>query len=95
LVPFIALVENLSLHTKVKVMTLGAHSSWTFEVVIFTLWTYEETRVCHTVAWPFTLKSILRKKKSYENSNISPWKNYNLQKNHLKEAKTLQDIIIL
>jgi hypothetical protein len=28
--------------------------------------------VCHTVALPFTLKSILRKKKNYEKSNISP-----------------------
>ncbi len=31
--------------------------------------------VCHTMALPFTLKSILRqKKKNYENSNISPCK---------------------
>jgi hypothetical protein len=34
--------------------------------------------VCHIVALPFTLKSILRqkkKKKNYGNSNISPCKN--------------------
>jgi hypothetical protein len=31
--------------------------------------------VFHTVALPFTLKSILRQKKNYENSNISPCKN--------------------
>jgi hypothetical protein len=31
--------------------------------------------VCHTVALPFTLKSMLRQKKNYENSNISPSKN--------------------
>jgi hypothetical protein len=31
--------------------------------------------VCHTVALPFTLKSISRQKKNYENSNISPCKN--------------------
>jgi hypothetical protein len=49
----------------------------------------------HTVALPFTLKSILRQKKNYGNSNISPWKNYNLQKNPLKETKILQDIITL
>jgi dynactin complex subunit len=30
--------------------------------------------VCHTVALPFTLKSILRQKKNYGNSNISPKK---------------------
>jgi hypothetical protein len=27
------------------------------------------------MALPFTLKSILMKKKNYGNSNISPWKN--------------------
>ncbi len=31
--------------------------------------------MCHTVAFPFTLKSILRQKKNYGNSNISPCKN--------------------
>jgi hypothetical protein len=31
--------------------------------------------VCHTVALPFTLKRILRQKKNYGNSNISPCKN--------------------
>jgi hypothetical protein len=32
--------------------------------------------VCHTVALPFTLNSILsRQKKNYGNSNISPCKN--------------------
>jgi hypothetical protein len=31
--------------------------------------------VCHTVALPFTLKSILRQKKNYGTSNISPCKN--------------------
>jgi len=30
--------------------------------------------VCHTVALPFTLKSILRQKKNYKNSNTSPCK---------------------
>ncbi len=52
--------------------------------------------VCHnTRALPFTLKSILRQKKNYGNSNISPCKNItNLQKNPLKETKILQDIII-
>ncbi len=31
--------------------------------------------VCHIVTLPFTLKGILRQKKNYENSNISPCKN--------------------
>jgi hypothetical protein len=36
--------------------------------------------VCHTVALPFTLKSILRQKKNYGNSNNSPCKNIIFQK---------------
>jgi len=47
------------------------------------------------MALPFTLKSILRqkKKKNYGNSNISPSKNYDLQKkSSKKETKILQDI---
>ncbi len=36
--------------------------------------------VHHTVALPFTLKLILRQKKNYGNSNISPWKNIILKK---------------
>jgi hypothetical protein len=51
--------------------------------------------VCPTVAFPFTLKVILRQKKNYRNSNISPCKNYNLQKHPLIETKILQDIRIL
>jgi hypothetical protein len=31
--------------------------------------------VCHTVALPFTFKSILRQAKKYGNSNVSPFKN--------------------
>jgi len=35
----------------------------------------EKQGVHHTVALPITLKSILRQKKNYVNSNISPCKN--------------------
>jgi hypothetical protein len=35
--------------------------------------------VCHIVALPFTLKSILRQKKNYGNSIISPCQNNDLQ----------------
>jgi hypothetical protein len=35
----------------------------------------EKQGVCHTVALPFTLKSIARHKKNYGNSNILPCKN--------------------
>jgi hypothetical protein len=43
--------------------------------------------VCHIVALPFTLKSILRQKKNYgKNSKyISPCKNIILKKNLLKK----------
>jgi len=40
--------------------------------------------VHHIVALPFTLKSILRQKKKYRNSNISPCKKYNLLKKSSK-----------
>jgi len=36
--------------------------------------------VRHTLALPFTLKSILRQKKNYGNSNISPYKNIIFEK---------------
>jgi hypothetical protein len=39
------------------------------------------------VALPITLKSILRQKKNYENSNISPCKNIIFKKNSPKETK--------
>jgi hypothetical protein len=54
--------------------------------------------VCHIMALPFTLKSIvlMQKKKNYGNSNIFHHaKMYNLQKNRLQETKILQDIITL
>jgi hypothetical protein len=47
------------------------------------------------MALPFTFKSISRKKKNYENSNISPCKNIIFKKNPLEETKILQDIITL
>jgi hypothetical protein len=47
--------------------------------------------LCHTVALPLTLKSILRQKKNYEFHHA---KKYNLQKNPPKETKNhFQDII--
>jgi len=47
-----------------------------------------------TLALPFTFKKyILRQKKNYGNSNISPCKNLpNLQKIPLKETKNLENI---
>jgi hypothetical protein len=50
--------------------------------------------VHHTMALPFTLRSILRQKKNYGNSNISPCKNI-IYKKPLQETKMLQDIITL
>jgi hypothetical protein len=55
-----------------------------------------QTSVFHTLALPFTLKSILSQKKNYGNSNISPCKKkYNLKKKSSKETKILQGIITL
>jgi hypothetical protein len=51
--------------------------------------------VCHTVALPFAfVKNILRQRKNYENSNISPCKNIIIKKSS-KKTKILQNIIIL
>jgi len=47
------------------------------------------------VALPFTLNNILKKKKNYGNSNISPCKNIIFRKSPIKETKILQDIITL
>jgi len=58
-----------------------------------------ETRGCvcvATVALPFTLKSILRKKKNYGNSKYFTVQKCNLPKeNPLKETKIFQNIIPL
>jgi hypothetical protein len=49
-------------------------------------------KVGHTVALPFTLNNILRQKKNYENSNISPCKNVIFKKSS-KRNQNRQDII--
>ncbi len=46
----------------------------------FLLHLYSKQGVCHSVALPFTLKSILRQQKSYGYSNFSPCKNIIFQK---------------
>jgi hypothetical protein len=51
--------------------------------------------VCHTMALPFTWKRILRWKKNYGNSYISPCKNIIVKKIPWKETKMFQDIITL
>jgi hypothetical protein len=47
------------------------------------------------VALPFKLKSILRQKEELQKLKYFTMQKYNLQKNHLKETKILQDIITL
>jgi len=46
-----------------------------FKVLVYPPSSLIKQGAYHTVALPFTLKSILRRKKNYENSNISPCKN--------------------
>jgi hypothetical protein len=47
--------------------------------------------VCHhIVALSFTFKGILRQKKNYENSNVSPMQKYNLQKILQKKSKSFK-----
>jgi hypothetical protein len=50
--------------------------------------TKKNEKVCHNVALQLTLKSILRQKKNYENSNISPCKNIFFQKILYKKWKS-------
>jgi hypothetical protein len=57
--------------------------------------TLDKQGVCHTVALPITLKSILKQKKNYGNSNISPCKNIIFKKPSKRKTKILQDIIAL
>ncbi len=47
--------------------------------------------VCHTVALPFTLKSILRQKKNYGNSNISLCNNIIFKNSSTRKQKILQN----
>jgi hypothetical protein len=47
------------------------------------------------MALPFTWKNVLRQKRIYENSNISPCKIIIFRKNPLKETKLLQDATTL
>jgi hypothetical protein len=51
--------------------------------------------VCHTVALPFTLKSILRQKQNYGNSNISPGKNIIFKKSFKRNQNPSRYIITL
>jgi hypothetical protein len=44
----------------------------------------QQQGVCHTSALPFRFKSILRQKKNYRNSNISPCKNVIFKKSSSK-----------
>jgi len=68
---------------------------------IFQLLARSQQGVCqsvtHTVALPFTLKSILRQKKNYGNSNISPCKNiiFQKQKSSKRDQNPLKDTKIL
>jgi hypothetical protein len=51
--------------------------------------------VCHTMALPFTLKSILRQKTNHGKLNYFAMRKNTILKNPVKETKMLQDIITL
>jgi hypothetical protein len=69
--------------------TFGCHmvGDWNFLITIFSVY--------HTMAFPFTLKNILKQKKNYGNFSISLCKNIIFRKNPLYETKILQDITTL
>jgi hypothetical protein len=68
--PGLYLSIYLSIYGSCLLCFLGLPFSFNANVELF----YKQG-VSHTGALPFTLKSILRQKKIYENSNISPCKN--------------------
>jgi hypothetical protein len=80
-------VSNLSYHLSMYYNNKGNFQHQILEHLL------NKGSVTHTMALPFTFKSILRqKKKNYENSNIiSPCKKIYLifKKNPLKETKIL------
>jgi hypothetical protein len=61
---------------------------------LFVQWTsislVNKQRVCHNLALPFTLKSILMQKENYKNSNISPCKNILFKKILSKKPKSFK-----
>ncbi len=59
------MIQILGTCTQMQSLPIGASTS---------SFCYIKQGVCHTVALRFTLKSILRQKKNYWNSNISPCK---------------------
>ncbi len=68
-----------------------SHAEITCSLLLLHKCTQIQQGVCHTVALPFTLKSILRQKKNYGNSNISPCKNIPIFKTSLyKKPKSFK-----
>ncbi len=57
----------------IKGMITWWNPPYTFHSLI--LYSYPKQGVCHIVALPYTINSILMQKKNYGNSNISPCKN--------------------
>jgi hypothetical protein len=54
---------------------------------------YSEQGVCHTVALPFTLKSILKQREEFLKLKFFTMQKYNLQNNPLKKkSKILENI---
>jgi len=72
-----------------KITCLGVHlHSFCLDLFLFNReLSATKQGVCHTVALPFTLKSILRQKKNYRNSNISLCKNIISKKSAPKAFK--------
>jgi hypothetical protein len=75
LAKLISNVTNSLTQSFKKHFTLKSQRAFNFTVPL-----KNKHRVCHTVALPFTLKSISRQKKNYGNSNISLYKNVTFKK---------------
>jgi len=79
--PFSALPSASSYSSKAQGQGLYKGALPSNKKILYTQKKINNKGVCHTVALPFTVKSILRQKKNYGNP--------------LKETKILQDIITL
>ncbi len=77
---------NLTIRLELELEVLHKSKEWLRHWYVQN---YLKQGVCHTVTLPFTFKSILRQKKNYENSNISPCKNiYIILKKSSKRNRT-------
>jgi hypothetical protein len=91
------LLNHLCAQTSAAPNCKSDHKSekWCYKILKSGPIYHYQQAVFRIVRLPFTLKSILRQKKNYGNSNISPCKNIIFKKSSKETNNILQDIITL